>query len=156
MARALKPRRLGPTIEFILFDGEESPAGTPDGEFAAKGLRGSKAVAPRYRDAEAMILLDFVGEKGLRVPREGSSSPELWRKLRAAARRVGVAPVFPTEVQGSILDDHVPFLQEGVPAIDLIDFDFSCFHKSCDDLSKISPRSLDAVGETVIQLLRAL
>ena len=156
VARALKARRLDPTVEFILFDGEESPAGTPDSQFAEKGLRGSKAVAPRYRDAEAMILLDFVGEKGLRVPREGSSSTALWRKLRAAARRVGVAPVFPRGVQGSILDDHVPFLQEGVPAIDLIDFDFPCWHKTCDDLSKISPRSLDAVGETVIELLRRL
>jgi Zn-dependent M28 family amino/carboxypeptidase len=156
VAKALKPRTLGPTIEFILFDGEESPAGTPDGQFAEKGLRGSKAVASRYSDAEAMILLDFVGEKGLRVPREGSSSPGLWRKLRRAARRVGVAAVFPPRSQGSILDDHVPFLEQGVPAIDLIDFDFPCWHKTCDDLSVVSVRSLDAVGETVVELLRRL
>ena len=156
IARTLKPRRLGPTIEFILFDGEESPAGTPDSQFAEKGLRGSKAVASRYADAEAMILLDFVGEKGLRVPREASSSPDLWGRLRAAATRVGVAPVFPRQTQGSILDDHVPFLQQGMPAIDLIDFDFPCWHRRCDDLSRVSQRSLDAVGETVIQLLRDL
>jgi peptidase M28-like protein len=156
IARTLRPRRLRPTIEFILFDGEESPAGTANSRFFAKGLRGSKAVARRYRGAEAMILLDFVGEKGLRVPREYSSSPELWRKLRAAARRVGVAGVFPPESQGSILDDHTPFLKQGVPAIDLIDFDFPCFHRTCDDLSRISARSLDAVGETVIELLRSL
>jgi glutaminyl-peptide cyclotransferase len=156
IARTLKPRQLRPTIEFILFDGEESPAGTPNGLFARRGLRGSKAAAPRYRDAEAMILLDFVGEKGLRIPREFSSARGLWRKLRAAARRVGVARVFPPRSQGSILDDHIPFLEQGVPAIDLIDFDFPCFHRRCDDLSRISARSLDAVGETVLELLPTL
>jgi hypothetical protein len=156
LARALKPRRLRPTIELILFDGEESPAGTPDEEFAEKGLRGSRAAAPSYRDAEAMVLLDFVGEKRLRIPREGSSSPGLWRKLRRAARRVGVGKVFPRGSQGTILDDHVPFLEQGVPAIDLIDFDYRCFHRRCDNLKRISPRSLDAVGETVIELLRGL
>jgi glutaminyl-peptide cyclotransferase len=156
IARTLKPRRVGPTIEFILFDGEESPAGTPDSEFEQHGLRGSKAVAPRYRSAEAMILLDFVGEKRLRIPREFSSSSGLWKKLRAAARRVGVGSVFPRETQGSILDDHTPFIRQGVPSIDLIDFDFPCFHRTCDDLSRISPRSLDAVGETVIELLLGL
>ena len=156
IARSLRPRRLRPTIEFIFFDGEESPAGTPDSQFAERGLRGSKAIAPRYRSAEAMILLDFVGEKGLRIPREGSSSAELWARLRAAARRVGVARVFPPHTQGSILDDHIPFIQQGVPSIDLIDFDFPCFHRTCDDLSRISPRAMDAVGETVIALLRRL
>jgi glutaminyl-peptide cyclotransferase len=156
IARTLEPRRARPTIEFILFDGEESPAGTPSSQFYEKALRGSKAVAPRYRSAEAMILLDFVGEKGLRIPREASSSPELWRRLRAAARRVGVGSVFPPGRQGSVIDDHVPFLREGVPSIDLIDFDFPCFHRTCDDLSRISPRSLDAVGETVMELLLRL
>jgi hypothetical protein len=156
IARTLRPRRLRPTIVFILFDGEESPAGTPNEQFLEFGVRGSKAAAPRYRGAEAMILLDFVGERGLRVPREGSSTPELWRRLRAASRRVGVASVFPDAEQGTVLDDHIPFLQQGVPAIDLIDFDFPCFHQTCDDLSRISVRSLDAVGETVIELLRTM
>ena len=71
--------------------------------------------------------------------------------LRAAARRVGVARVFPQRAgQGTILDDHLPFIRQGVPSIDLIDFDFACFHRTCDDLSVISVRSLDAVGETVL------
>jgi Zn-dependent M28 family amino/carboxypeptidase len=149
-------RRPRHTIHFILFDGEESPRGTPDSQFAEEGLRGSKAAAPRYRDARAMVLLDFVGEKGLRIPREGYSSAGLWRRLRAAARRVGAGPTFPDSSQGAIQDDHLPFLEEGVPAIDLIDFDFACFHRTCDDLSVVSERSLDAVGETVLRLLASL
>jgi peptidase M28-like protein len=144
------------TIHFILFDGEESPRGTPDSRFEDEGLRGSKVAAPRFRDARAMILLDFVGDRRLRIPREGFSSPGLWRKLHAAAERVGTGRAFPAATQASILDDHVPFLEEGVPGIDLIDFGFPCFHRRCDDLSAVSPRSIDAVGETVYELVRDL
>lgn len=157
LARSLKPRQLGPTVVFLMFDGEEVPAGKPDSQFLQYGIRGSKAAAPRYKDAEAMILLDFVGEKGLRIPREAYSNEGLWQKLRAAARKVGVGKVFPdAELGGGIQDDHVPFIKQGVPSIDLIDFDFPCWHRRCDDLSRISERSLDASGETVLQLLRTL
>jgi hypothetical protein len=52
-----------------------------------------------------------------------------------------------------VIDDHVPFLRAGVPAIDLIDFEFPCFHRPCDNLSAVSVRSLDAVGETVLEFL---
>jgi peptidase M28-like protein len=147
-------RRPRHTIHFILFDGEESPRGSRN--FLRDGLRGSKVAAPRYRAARAMILLDFVGEKRLRIPREGFSNEELWGRLRVAARQVGAGAVFPGGVQAAIQDDHLPFLEEGVPAIDLIDFDFPCFHLRCDDLSGVSERSLDAVGETVLRLLASL
>jgi glutaminyl-peptide cyclotransferase len=149
-------RRPRHTIHFILFDGEESPRGTPDSRFAEAGLRGSKVAARDYRDARSMVLLDFVGEKGLRIPREGSSNEELWERLRRSARRVGAGATFPDATAGSVADDHLPFLQEGVPAIDLIDFDFSCFHPTCDNLSVVSERSLDAVGETMVDLLASL
>jgi glutaminyl-peptide cyclotransferase len=150
-------RRPRHTLHFILFDGEESPRGTPEADFVEEGLRGSKVAAPVFRDARAMVLLDFVGEKRLSIPREELSSPGLWGRLRAAAERVGVGRVFPAESTGAaIQDDHLPFRQLGVPAIDLIDFTFPCFHRRCDDLSGVSERSLDAVGETVYELLRTL
>jgi Zn-dependent M28 family amino/carboxypeptidase len=154
LSRTLKRPRHG--IYFVFFDGEESPRGTPNYAFLRRGLRGSKVAAPRFRDARAMVLLDFVGDQRLRIPREGNSSPGLWRKLRTAAKRVGAGRVFPDETFGAISDDHVPFLQQGVPSIDLIDFDFPCFHRICDDLGVVSRRSLDAVGETVYELLREL
>jgi glutaminyl-peptide cyclotransferase len=157
LARTIEPRELRPTVVFLMFDGEEVPAGKSDEEFTRYGIRGSKAVAPRYRDAEAMILLDFVGNKGLRIPREGYSNAGLWQRLRGSARAVGVGRVFPTEdLGGGIQDDHLPFIEQGVPSIDLIDFDFPCWHRTCDDLSKVSQRSLDASGETVYELLRRL
>jgi glutaminyl-peptide cyclotransferase len=154
LARTL--RRPRSTLVFVLFDGEESPRGTPGLEFEQKGLRGSKVAARRHRDADAMVLLDFVGDRRLRIPREGSSAPALWARLRAAARRAGAEGAFPDATGGSILDDHTPFLEQGVPAIDLIDFDFPCFHRRCDDLSAVSERSLDAVGETVLGLVASL
>lgn len=154
LARTL--RRPRHTIKFVFFDGEESPRGTPDTAFVRRGLRGSKVAAPRFRDARAMVLLDFVGDRDLSIPRETNSRPGLWRKLRAAARRVGAGRAFPDAEQGAIADDHLPFLAEGVPAIDLIDFSFPCWHRTCDDLNVVSERSLDAVGESVYELVRAL
>jgi glutaminyl-peptide cyclotransferase len=149
-------RRPRHTIHFILFDGEESPRGTPDEDFEEEGLRGSKVAAREFQGARAMVLLDFVGDRRLRIPREGYSRPGLWRRLRAAARRVGAGRVFPPETSPPVLDDHIPFLRRGVPAIDLIDFTFPCFHRRCDDLSAVSERSVDAVGESVYELLRTL
>jgi glutaminyl-peptide cyclotransferase len=149
-------RRPRHTIRFVLFDGEESPRGTSDADFEKEGLRGSKVAAREFRDARAMVLLDFVGDRRLRIPREENSRPGLWRRLRAAAKRVRAGRVFPPETSGAVLDDHIPFLRVGVPAIDLIDFGFPCFHRPCDDLSAVSERSVDAVGETVYELLRTL
>jgi glutaminyl-peptide cyclotransferase len=154
LARTIRPRSVGPTLVFIFFDGEESPRGSND--FVRDGLRGSKVAARAFARAEAMVLLDFVGDRDLAIPREAQSSRKLWAKLRAAARRVGVAKIFPARSQAVILDDHLPFLRAGVPAIDLIDFDFPCFHRRCDDLSVVSQRSLDAVGETMVVFLRSL
>ena len=124
--------------------------------FEVKGLRGSKAAARRHRRAEAMVLVDFVADRDLRIPREANSSRRLWRKLRAAARAVGAAATFPPGTTRPVSDDHVPFLRRGVPAIDLIDFNFPCWHRPCDDLSAVSERSVDATGETVYRLLASL
>jgi glutaminyl-peptide cyclotransferase len=58
-------------------------------------------------------------------------------------------------VQGTVLDDHTPFLRAGIPAIDLIDFDYPCWQKLCDDLSQVSKVNLTKVGRTVLELIRA-
>jgi glutaminyl-peptide cyclotransferase len=156
IARTIKPRTVRPTLVFILFDGEEAPRGVPDSQFERYGLRGSKVAARTYRNAESMILLDFVGEKELTIPREGNSDAGLWAKLRAAASKAGVLDRFPNTNFGPISDDHIPFIRRGVPSIDLIDFDFACWHETCDDLTQISEESLDASGEAVMGLLATL
>ena len=157
LAREIKPRTIRPTLLFVFFDGEESPRGAHDGEFEEKGLRGSKVAARRLAGrVDRMVLLDFVGDRDLSIPREESSDKALWAKLRDAARRAGTASTFPDRVSGAVLDDHTPFLRRGVPAIDLIDFEFPCWHRRCDDLSAVSQRSLDRVGETMRELLPRL
>jgi hypothetical protein len=156
LARGLKPGTIGPTVLFVAFDGEESPKGESEDDFYATGLRGSKVAAKAYRRAEAMILLDFVADKALSLPREGSSDPKLWSRLRAAAKRAGVGSYFPNTIEDTIYDDHTPFARAGVPSINLLDWDFPCWHKACDDLSAVSERSLDVSGEAVAGFLRTL
>ncbi len=156
LARSLRRRGWpadGPELRFVLFDGEEEPAGCDD--FAACGLRGSKAYVAAHADdgIQAMILLDYVGSKRLRLPREGSSDQRLWLRLREAARRVGVERVFPPTSDVAILDDHVPFLEQGIPAVDFIDWRYQYKDTLRDTVDKTSAQALDAVGETVADLL---
>lgn len=154
-ARAPRPRNAR-ALRFVLFDGEEEPAGCEP--FAECGLRGSKAYARRHAgETRALVLLDYIAERrGLSFPREGGSDPELWRQLRSAARAVGVGSLFPNRTSGAILDDHTPFTQRGVPAIDVIDFDYPQRDTLADDLSAVAQRSLDAVGEAIHRLVMRL
>jgi hypothetical protein len=152
--RKLERPKGAPEVRFVFFDGEE--AADDSQPFEATGLRGSRAYADRHaKEIRALVLLDFVAEKGaMRIPREAGSEPRLWRRLRAAAKRAGSLEAFPDVVSGEVTDDHTPFTRKGIPAIDLIDFTFPCWHETCDDLSAVSERSLDLSGEAVLELLR--
>ncbi len=144
-------------LRFVLFDGEEEPLGQSGADFYEVALRGSKAYArARARSTRALILLDYVGNKGLRLPREGTSDEGLWKRLRSAANRVGVLRAFPSGTGTALIDDHTPFLQAGVPAIDLIDFSYEHRDTVRDTVDKTSPRALDVVGEAVVELVRDL
>jgi Zn-dependent M28 family amino/carboxypeptidase len=158
LARALRRRPAGAReLRFVLFDGEEEPLGTPDSEFYERALRGSKAyVAAHAREVGDMVLLDYIANRGLQLPREGSSDPVLWVQLRAAARRVGAISYFPDGEEIAIFDDHTPFLRAGIPAIDLIDWSYRYRDTVEDTVDKLSVRSLDAVGESVAQLAATL
>jgi glutaminyl-peptide cyclotransferase len=149
----IKRAKNAPPIWFVAFDGEEA---TDDNDFLGTGVRGSKAFAKKYaKRVKEMILLDFVADKDLSIPREAGSDAKLWARLRRAAKRVGVGGTFPPERRGEITDDHTPFTARGVPSIDLIDFDFPCWHETCDDMSAVSASSLDRSGEAVLELLRS-
>ena len=157
VARALArmPVAGGREVRFVLFDGEEQPPRSTD--HYRDGLRGSRAYARRHAGRVGeVILLDYVAARGLRLPREGTSSPELWERMRAAAARAGVQAAFPDAVGAAVYDDHTPFLEAGVPAINLIDWDYPWRDTLADDLSKVSPRSLDVAGEAVVELVEDL
>ncbi len=140
-------------VVFALFDGEEAPAGFTD--FYAEGDRGSKAYVKGHPGTTAeLVLLDFVANRGLRIPREAGSDPGLWARLRAAAASAGAARAFPPATRPAILDDHTPFRLAGIPAVDLIDFDYPCWQRACDTLAQISATSLGESGRTVLALVR--
>ena len=118
----------------MLFDGEEA---TDDSRpFEATGLRGSTAYAKRHDgELRSLVLLDFVGAKDLRIFREALSDGPLWAQAARAARRVGAA--------GRVPRRHPPARSptttcrscaRGVPAIDLIQWPYGCWHLPCDDL----------------------
>jgi hypothetical protein len=146
-------------VRFALFDGEEEPRGCPDARFQQCALRGSKAYAAAHAgEIGELILLDYVGNAGLRIPREANSDSLLWDRLREAAAEVGAETYFPQDGDGqyAIIDDHIPFLQAGVPSIDLIDFTYEYADTAQDTLDKLDPEALDAVGETVTELVLQL
>jgi glutaminyl-peptide cyclotransferase len=158
LSRALRPGGAAAlpsghrAVRFVLFDGEEEPHKTDD--FYRVGLRGSKAyVAAHPGETREMVLLDYIANRGLRLPREGTSTPALWKDVRAAARAAGVGEVFPDDTEIKIVDDHTPFLRAGVPAVDLIDWSYRYRDTDDDTYDKLSTAAMDATGETVAGLL---
>ncbi len=155
-----------PNIWFVFFDGEEAMAeyGPDDGlwgskhfvrELNAEGRAGVERI-------KAMVLLDMVGDVRLNIgiPRNGTGW--LVELVFDAARATGHRDYF-SLYSREILDDHVPFLNAGIPAVDLIDFEYGSapglndyWHTEQDTLDKISPRSLGIVGKTVLELLTKL
>ena len=103
-----------------------------------------------------MILFDMVGDCDLQIPREANSDPDLYEYIALQARED--SPFGGTT--GGIIDDHVPFVEAGVTAVNLIDFNFGpgprpgeWWHTTEDTLDKVCPESLDAVGEAVLSVL---
>jgi hypothetical protein len=156
LARALKAQTrsaIAPGIRFVLFDGEEEPHPTDD--FYRDALRGSKSYVQLHaEEVRAMVLLDYVGNTGVRLPREGTSTASLWQDVRDAAGKVGVGDIFPDKTEASIFDDHTPFLRAGIPAVDLIDWSYKYKDGLEDTYDKLSADSVDAVGETIVQLIK--
>jgi len=156
LRHADRPRG-APALRFVLFDGEEATDDTS--AFERTGIRGSKAYARAHADElRALILLDFVAAKDMRMVRDASSDPGLWRRLRSAATAAGVERFFPggATIGGAITDDHTPFLRRGVRSIDLIAWPYDCWHQPCDDMTAVAEESLDASGEAVLELVRRL
>ena len=141
-------------VRFLLTDGEEAPPGFTD--FYSSGLRGSRAYAAAHaKEIEEAVVLDFIALHDEQLRRDPSADAALWARLRSAAAGSRTLDLFPTGLQGGVLDDHTPFLRAGIPAIDLIDFDYPCWQKVCDDLSQVSQTNLTRVGSTVLELVRS-
>jgi glutaminyl-peptide cyclotransferase len=161
LARALGGPVDGPSVQIALFDAEEARGDRP---FEVDGTRGSRQFVriaragggqgvPALGEIKEMILLDTIGDCDLAIPREASSDPALYGRIAAGGEPFGGAT-------GPVLDDHVPFLNAGIPAVDLIDFDYgpgpspgAYWHTTKDRLDKVCAESLGAVGEAVLGTL---
>ncbi len=102
----------------------------------------------------ALILLDMIGYKNLQIPRESTGTAWLTDIIWTTARETNHAAQFVNESE-SITDDHIPFLNAGINAVDLIQFGGygEYWHTAEDTLDKISPQSLKAVGDVVLASL---
>ena len=142
-------------IRFVLFDGEEDPPGCSDQDFQFCALRGSRAYAAAHPGQIGdMILLDYIANRGARIPRETNSSPALWAELRDAAERGRDRGRLPaTRPRRRCSTTTSPSSSAAVPSIDLIDFSYPYADTVQDTPDKLDPAVLDEVGETVAQLV---
>ena len=134
---ASRAARSRPGIRFVLFDGEEEPHPTDD--FYRDALRGSKAYVQLHaEEVRAMVLLDYIGNTGVRLPREGTLDDVA---VAAGPRRGGQGrrrAIFPDKTEASIFDDHTPFLRAAIPAVDLIDWSYKYKDTVEDTYDKLS------------------
>ena len=100
-----------------------------------------------------MILVDMIGDTNLTVYWERNSDQRLNNQIWDIANRLGYSDIFIPVYKHKIIDDHIPFLEANIPAIDIIDFDYPYWHTVNDTPDKVSPRSLGIVGEVLLTWL---
>jgi Zn-dependent M28 family amino/carboxypeptidase len=97
----------------------------------------------------AVVIVDMIGDADLNIYKERNSNPDLTDEIWTVAKSLGHEDKFIPEYKHSMLDDHTPFLEAGIPALDIIDFDYPYWHTVQDTPDKVSAESLQAVGETI-------
>lgn len=142
-------------VELVFFDGEEAFV-----QFTATdGLYGSRFYAKTLRETKRNaqfklgILWDMIGDKNLTITLSPDSPPQLARGILDAATALGLRDVFSYHDR-DIYDDQVPLNAVNIPTIDLIDFNYPPWHTADDTLDKLSPESLQKVGEVTLFFLR--
>ncbi len=97
----------------------------------------------------AAIIIDMIGDADLNIYKERNSNSQLNDSIWNTANSLGFSSQFINQYKYSMLDDHTPFLEAGIPAVDIIDFDYPYWHTTQDTPDKVSAASLQAVGETL-------
>ncbi|MBN2392010.1 MAG: M28 family peptidase [Anaerolineae bacterium] len=149
LARSLAWDTKNHRIYLAFFDAEDN--GRLDGW---DWIVGSSYMAAHWGEADelplgAMILVDMIGDADQQVYYERNSDPGLSQALWGIAGQLGYADRIIPEYKYAILDDHIPFVQMGVPAVDIIDFDYPYWHTTQDTPDKVSAESLEAIGRTL-------
>jgi glutaminyl-peptide cyclotransferase len=153
LARVLKQRAPAMRIELLFLDGEEAVVEWQgnDNTYGSRHYVSAAAKDGTLKQIGALVLVDMIGDRNLRIKRESHSTAWLteiiWARAKALGRSQFVAESTP------ILDDHVPFLEAGVPAVDLIDLEYPDWHQPTDTLDKVSAESLQTVGDVLLAAL---
>ena len=158
-------------VDFVCFDAEDwgvpqwSDAPDDGSSWALGASHWAADAASRGYKARFGILLDMVGGRGARFYQEGISmqyAPQVVSKVWAAAASLGHGGFFPAAAGGMVNDDHVPVNEKaGIPTIDIIPYYPDCpessfgptWHTVHDTMDNIDPATLQAVGQTVVQVL---
>jgi glutaminyl-peptide cyclotransferase len=158
--------REGYSVWLVWDDAEE--AMKPDNEvaFLDDSLYGIRHLAEKWeadgslKKIKAFLLADMIGDADLNVDRDGNSTPWLEDVVYEAATRLGYQSHFFARTEPGVEDDHIPFVKKGVPSADLIDFDYGYndvfWHTVQDTVDKLSPKSLEIVGSTVLETVGIL
>ncbi len=149
LARVL-PKNLPGEVWLVFFDAEDNGR-IPGWNW----IMGSQAFVQTLDDQpDAVVIIDMIGDADQNIYMEKNSDPEISREIWEVAETLGYADRFIANIKYSIMDDHTPFLRAGIPAIDVIDFDYPHWHTVEDTLDKISAQSLQAVGDVLFHWLQ--
>jgi glutaminyl-peptide cyclotransferase len=132
-------------VWLVFFDAEDN-GNIPGWDW----ILGSQSFASQMDfSPEAVVVVDMVGDSDQNIYIERNSNQGLVDELWTVAESLGYIDRFIPEAKYSMTDDHTPFLQKGIPAVDIIDFDYAYWHTISDTPDKVSAESLQAVGETL-------
>ncbi len=157
LARVLKARRNPLTIELLFLDGEEAVIEW-SGNDHTYGSRHYVETAKRdnsLASLRALVLVDMIGDRDLRIRRDSNSTTWLTDAVWNAARTLKLSDYFVAETT-TVEDDHLPFLEVGIPSVDIIDLDYPAWHTAQDNLDAVSARSLQIVGDVLLGALPSI
>jgi glutaminyl-peptide cyclotransferase len=157
MARVLRDAELEHTVWVIFFDGEDTGNNVADMFYGSRNL--ASRLETEGRKPGLLILADMIGDKSLLIRRDRNSDPFLTNYIWSRAEELGYGAHF-SDGKLTVFDDHVPFMDIGVPSCVLIDFNYgplnSYWHTQKDDMDKISDDSLKIVGDVIYDSLIGL
>ena len=102
---------------------------------------------------KSVVIIDMIGDKDLKIFREKNSDEVISNQIWTIAEELGNDKVFIDQEKYAMIDDHLPFIEKGIPASLIIDFDYPYWHTIEDTLDKISPESLQSVGDVLVRWL---
>ncbi len=162
IARSLRDRSLKQNTWIAFFDGEEALAhwSQDDQTYGSRHQAQQWQQDGSLKQITALVNIDMVGSRNLRVAYDMDSNDQLRGLVWRVARRCGYARRFPVRPGRHMADDHIPFIQAGVPAVDIIDAEYgpgnAFWHTLEDSPDKLSAHSLGMIAHVVLEVLREL